>query len=154
MTRSLILLAPCAVLGACQTTAPTDRPAKGLSSVNVPVVSRADYAIDLAAPDGSLASSEAARLDGWFRSMVLGYGDMVYVDGSTGYARATMSPASPANTACCVARRADDRRLRAPGHGPRGRRPDHALRSPAAPTGRRPRPPTSTMRRCPTSAAA
>lgn len=85
MTRSIILLGAMSVLAACQTTAPTDRPAKGLSSVNVPVISRADYALDLAAPDGSLSPSEAARLDGWFRSMVLGYGDMVYVDGSTGY---------------------------------------------------------------------
>ena len=85
MNRSIILLGLVSVLGACQTTAPTDRPAKGLSSVNVPVVTRADYALDLSAPDGSLSPSEAARLDGWFRSMVLGYGDMIYVDGATGY---------------------------------------------------------------------
>ena len=85
MNRSLILLGLGAALAACQTTTPTDRPAKGLSSVNVPVVSRADYAIDLAAPDGTLPSSEAARLDGWFRSMVLGYGDMIYVDGPMAY---------------------------------------------------------------------
>ena len=85
MSRSIILLGVVSVLGACQTTAPTDRPAKGLSSVNVPIVTRADYALDLSAPDGSLSASEAARLDGWFRSMVLGYGDMIYVDGSTGY---------------------------------------------------------------------
>ena len=85
MSRSIILLGLVSVLGACQTTAPSDRPAKGLSSVNVPVVTRADYALDLAAPDGSLAPSEAARLDGWFRSMTLGYGDMVYVDGPSGY---------------------------------------------------------------------
>lgn len=85
MSRSIILLGVASMLGACQTTVPVDRPAKGLSSVNVPVVTRADYAIDLAAPDGTLSPSEAARLDGWFRSMVLGYGDMIYVDGSTGY---------------------------------------------------------------------
>lgn len=85
MSRSIILLGLVSVLGACQTTAPTDRPAKGLSSVNVPIVTRADYVLDLSAPDGSLSSSEAARLDGWFRSMTLGYGDMVYIDGATGY---------------------------------------------------------------------
>ena len=85
MTRSLFLIGAVAVLGACQTTAPTDRPAKGLAAVNVPIVSRADYALDLSAPDGSLSSPEAARLDGWFRSMTLGYGDMVYVDGPMGY---------------------------------------------------------------------
>lgn len=85
MSRSITLFGLVAALGACQTTAPTDRPAKGLSSVNVPIVSRADYALDLSAPDGSLSASEAGRLDGWFRSMVLGYGDMIYVDGPMGY---------------------------------------------------------------------
>lgn len=85
MSRSVILLGLVSALGACQTTAPTDRPAKGLSSVNVPVVTRADYTLDLSAPDGTLSPSEAARLDGWFRSMVLGYGDMIYVDGPSGY---------------------------------------------------------------------
>jgi len=85
MNRSVILIGLVSVLGACQTTAPTDRPAKGLSSVNVPIVTRADYALDLSAPDGSLSPSEGARLDGWFRSMVLGYGDTIYIDGATGY---------------------------------------------------------------------
>ena len=86
MSRSIILLGLVATLGACQTSAAVvDRPSKGLASVNVPVVSRADYALDLSASDGSLSSSEAARLDGWFRSMVLGYGDMIYVDGPMGY---------------------------------------------------------------------
>ena len=86
MSRSIILLGLVSTLGACQLTAPqVDRPAKGLSSVNVPVVVRADYALDLSAPDGSLSSTEAARLDGWFRSMVLGYGDTVYIDGASGY---------------------------------------------------------------------
>jgi pilus assembly protein CpaD len=87
MSRSIILLGLVSTLGACQTSAPyVDRPAKGLSSVNVPVVTRADYVIDLPAPDGSLSPTDAARLDGWFRSMVLGYGDTVYVDGATAYA--------------------------------------------------------------------
>jgi pilus assembly protein CpaD len=58
---------------------------RGVESVNVPVVSRADYALDLAAPGGSLASAEAARLDGWFRSLQLGYGDNIYVDGADAY---------------------------------------------------------------------
>jgi len=85
MNRSITLFGLVAVLGACQTTVPTDRPAKGVASVNVPVVTRADYALDLSAPDGTLSPSEAARLDSWFGSMVLGYGDMVYIDGATGY---------------------------------------------------------------------
>ncbi|MDQ3075048.1 MAG: CpaD family pilus assembly protein [Pseudomonadota bacterium] len=88
MSRSIILLGLVSVLGACQTPVAVrgqDNLAKGLSAVNVPVVTRADYALDLSAPDGSLSPPEATRLDGWFRSMDLGYGDMVYVDGPTGY---------------------------------------------------------------------
>lgn len=55
---------------------------RGVSSVNVPVVTRADYTLDLAAPDGSLAPGEQSRLDGWFRGLDLGYGDNIYVDGA------------------------------------------------------------------------
>ena len=39
---------------------------------------RADYVFDAAAPGGALAPGEAARLDGWFRGLGLGYGDTVY----------------------------------------------------------------------------
>ncbi len=80
MSRSIMLLCLASALGACQTNGP-DQPMRGVSSVNVPVVTRADYAFDLAAPDGSLSASEAARLDGWFRGLELGYGDTIYVDG-------------------------------------------------------------------------
>lgn len=58
-----------------------DVPEAGLAAVNVPMVTRADYALDLAAPGGSLGPSEAQRLDSWFRSLQLRYGDVVYVDG-------------------------------------------------------------------------
>ena len=87
MRRSIIILglAPALAITACAAT-PTDRPAKGLASVNVPVISRADYALDLSSPDGTVTGAEAARLDGWFRSMQLGYGDRVYVDGPSGFA--------------------------------------------------------------------
>jgi pilus assembly protein CpaD len=85
MRRSLLLIGLASVLAMPATAAPVDRPAKGLSSVNVPVVTRADYALDLVAPDGSVSGAEGARLDGWFRSMQLGYGDRVYVDSPLGY---------------------------------------------------------------------
>jgi pilus assembly protein CpaD len=85
MSRSLILVGLSAVFCAGQAVAAnSDRPAKGLASVNVPIVTRANYAIDLFAPEGSLSPSEAVRLDGWFRSMDLGYGDTIYVDSATG----------------------------------------------------------------------
>jgi pilus assembly protein CpaD len=53
---------------------------RGVEAVNVPVVTRADYVFDAAAPGGSLAPSEKARLDAWFRGLDLGYGDSIYVD--------------------------------------------------------------------------
>ena len=61
---------------------PYDEPSRGVAAVNVPVLTRADYVFDAAAPDGSLSPAESARLDGWFRSLDLGYGDSIYVDGA------------------------------------------------------------------------
>lgn len=84
MSRPLLLLTLASVLGACQTTPDrmvADYPARGVASVNLPVVTRADYAFDLAAPDGALAPDQAARLEGWFQSLELGYGDTIYVEG-------------------------------------------------------------------------
>ncbi|MEO5808933.1 MAG: CpaD family pilus assembly protein [Sphingomicrobium sp.] len=86
MSRTLALAITAAALAGCSTTG-GDQPSRGVSSVNVPVVSRADYALDLAAPDGSLSPNEQARLDSWFRSMDLGYGDSIYIDGYAGTAR-------------------------------------------------------------------
>ncbi|HTK59468.1 MAG TPA: CpaD family pilus assembly protein [Sphingomicrobium sp.] len=84
MRRHFALLALATALAGCTHDRPTEA-MRGVESVNVPVVSRADYALDLAAPGGSLASAEAARLDGWFRSLQLGYGDNIYVDGADAY---------------------------------------------------------------------
>ncbi len=80
MRRHFALLALATALAGCTHDRPTVA-MRGVSSVNVPVVSRADYVFDAAAPDGSLGPSEEARLDGWFRSLQLGYGDSIYVDG-------------------------------------------------------------------------
>ena len=60
---------------------PYDEPSRGVAAVNVPVLTRSEFIFDAAAPDGSLPSSESARLDGWFRSLDLGYGDSIHVDG-------------------------------------------------------------------------
>jgi pilus assembly protein CpaD len=81
MARKSALIVIAAALSACQHV-PEDLPDRGLAAVNVPVVQRSDYALDVAAPDGSLAASERARLDAWFRSLQLGYGDSIYVDGA------------------------------------------------------------------------
>jgi pilus assembly protein CpaD len=54
---------------------------QGVSSVHVPVVTSANYVFDAAAPGGALASGEAERLNSWFSTVGLSYGDNVYVDG-------------------------------------------------------------------------
>jgi pilus assembly protein CpaD len=55
-------------------------PSRGLDSLNQPVVQRTDYVIDLAAAGGGLAPAEIGRLDAWFGSLGLGYGDRVFVE--------------------------------------------------------------------------
>jgi pilus assembly protein CpaD len=82
-SKSAILLAA-AVLSGCAGHTPTDLPDRGVASVNVPVLTRADFVFDAAAPDGSLAPGEAARLNAWFAGLDLGYGDSIYVDGPYG----------------------------------------------------------------------
>ncbi len=79
-TRIAILVLASAAAGC--TTPQVDQPSRGLMAVNQPVVTRSDFAVDLAAPDGSLSRTEQARLDAWFKSLGLGYGDTVYVDGA------------------------------------------------------------------------
>jgi len=78
-SKTAILLVAAALSGCAYKPGP--EPAAGTDPVNVPVVNRTDFAFDAAAPGGSLAPSEAARLDAWFRSLELRYGDSVYVDG-------------------------------------------------------------------------
>ena len=84
-TKIGLLLLASAVAG-CNHT-PQDLPDRGYAAVNVPVVSRTNYVFDAAAPDGSLSQSEAARLDGWFSSLDLRYGDAIHVDGGYEAAR-------------------------------------------------------------------
>lgn len=81
MVSKLGLALLASAVTACNHT-PNDLPDRGVSAVNVPVVQRSDYVFDAAAPNGSLGYGEAERLDAWFRSLGLGYGDTVYVDGA------------------------------------------------------------------------
>lgn len=84
MRSKLVLLLLGSALAGC-TTVGHDVPSRGLESVNVPVVTSADYVFDAAAPNGELAPGEAERLTGWFQGLGLGYGDAIYVDGAYGY---------------------------------------------------------------------
>ena len=78
-SKSAFLIMTAALAGCVHQPSPV--PEAGIAPVNVPVVSRTDYAFDAAAPGGSLPASEAGRLDGWFAGMGLHYGDTIYVDG-------------------------------------------------------------------------
>jgi pilus assembly protein CpaD len=86
MRSKFLLIALGSALAGCQTGPTADVPEMGMTEVNVPVVSSADYVFDAAAPSGSLAPGESDRLTGWFQGLGLGYGDTIYVDG--GYAPA------------------------------------------------------------------
>lgn len=81
MHKSFFILAAATSLTACVHTDP-DMATRGVEPINVPVVTHSTYVFDAAAPDGSLSSTERARLDGWFAGLGLGYGDSVYVDGA------------------------------------------------------------------------
>ena len=87
MRSKYLIIALGSALAGCQTPGTPDNPAKGLASVNVPVVTSADYVFDAAAPGGTLAPGEGDRLNGWFQGLGLGYGDTVYVDGYAPEAR-------------------------------------------------------------------
>ena len=82
MRSKFLIIALGSALAGCNTM--PDVPRKGVASVNVPVVTSADYVFNAAAPGGALAPGEGERLNGWFQGLGLGYGDTVYVDG--GYA--------------------------------------------------------------------
>jgi pilus assembly protein CpaD len=76
--KFLTLLAPAALLSGCGTYN------GGLESVHQPVVERSNFSLDLATAGGSLASGEAARLNGWMGSLRLGYGDRVALEDPSG----------------------------------------------------------------------
>lgn len=79
MRFNIAILLALAVTG-CET--PGVNPAmRGVASVHEPVMTRSTVAFDAGAQGGYMTPDEIARLDGWFRSMELGYGDSIYLDG-------------------------------------------------------------------------
>lgn len=81
--RTLLIatgLVPALLFGAC-----TGTQNRGLESVHQPVVSRTDYALDVATGGGGLAPGEEQRLAGWMASLRLGYGDQVAIDDPNRY---------------------------------------------------------------------
>lgn len=90
-TRSLATLVAIGTVitaTAGQAIEPRHGPHRGLDSLNQPVVQRSDYVMDLTVRDDGLSPAERGRLDAWFASLGLGYGDRVFVDeGGFGPAR-------------------------------------------------------------------
>lgn len=76
----LALIAPTLLLTGCGGTVN-----RGLESVHQPVVSRTDYAFDVATGPQGLAPGESQRLDGWLDSLNVGYGDRVSIDGASSH---------------------------------------------------------------------
>ncbi len=58
---------------------------RGVQSVHQPVVSYASYTYDVQAGGGTLSAAEAQRLQGWFDSIGLSYGDQVAIVTDAGY---------------------------------------------------------------------
>lgn len=56
---------------------------KTLSSVKQPVVERTNFTFDVSATPGGLSIGEQQRLNGWFETMDLRYGDRITVDDPT-----------------------------------------------------------------------
>jgi pilus assembly protein CpaD len=79
MRKALPLTALTLVLSACGGTVN-----RGMESVHQPIVQRTDYVLDVARSGYSLQPGEKERLDGWFRSIGLSFGDRVTVDDPTG----------------------------------------------------------------------
>lgn len=81
MKKSILLasLGSTLLLGAC-----TGTQNRGLESVHQPVISRADYVLDLGTAGSALARGEQQRLGGWMTTMRLGYGDRVAIDDPAG----------------------------------------------------------------------
>ena len=64
-------------LGAC---GPTNMDNRSLYSVKQPVVERSNYMLDVSTTAQGLPVSEQQRLDGWFSSMDLRFGDRISID--------------------------------------------------------------------------
>ena len=77
---SLKTLGALAVLALPLAACTSDSPNRGVESVHQPVVSHAAYTFDVMAGSGdTLPPAEAARLNDWFVSIGLGYGDQVAI---------------------------------------------------------------------------
>lgn len=100
---SLKTLGALALLALPLTACVTDSQNRSVDSVHQPVVSYAAYTYDVQAGVGdTLTPAESRRLDDWFTSIALSYGDQVAIvsDGYYGPALHDASPISPRAVDC------------------------------------------------------
>ena len=87
--KNLVRLGALAVLA--MPLAAEAKPNRSVDSVHQPVVSHTAFTYDVqAGPDGGLTATEAHRLEDWFASIGLGYGDQVAIV-TDGYSNPTLS---------------------------------------------------------------
>ena len=84
-SKTLVRLGSLALLALPLAACSTDTANRGMDSVHQPVVSYASYSYDVQAGGGRLSPTEAARLNDWFASINLSYGDQVAIVTDAGY---------------------------------------------------------------------
>lgn len=84
VTAKIVPLAFVAAMGLSVSACATDDN-RGVQSVHQPVVSYASYTYDVQAGNGGLSTAEARRLEDWFGSINLSYGDQVAIVTDAGY---------------------------------------------------------------------
>lgn len=90
MTRTKSLLSVTLLATGVAGCAPTIHQVSAVSnptlySLHQPVVQRSDFVFDVATNDGGISTAEQGRLDAWFASIDLRYGDTVTIDEPAGY---------------------------------------------------------------------
>ncbi len=89
LKHNLLIALPIAIaLAGCAGTSGKN---PSLESINQPVVTRTNYAIDLVMDGSGIGPSEEARLVEWFNALNLGYGDRISLDFGNGYGSAAVS---------------------------------------------------------------
>tara|TARA_R110000824_G_scaffold200213_1_gene384188 strand:- start:2094 stop:2693 length:600 start_codon:yes stop_codon:yes gene_type:complete len=89
----IISMALITALGLSVTACGSTTANRSVYSERQPVVSKANYVLDLSAGNGGLSTAEQNRLSGWFDALELGYGDRVAID-DPDYSASTVAKAA------------------------------------------------------------
>ncbi len=83
MNKILILTLSAAAISSMSACTGTKN--RGMESVHQPVVARTDFVFDLPSDGNFVQPQDAQRLDGWFESLRIGYGDQISIDANGAY---------------------------------------------------------------------